>query len=466
MLTPTKTQTYEDLFVGLEAPIPTLHRKNQRYINLDSAASTPPLKAVQEAVDQFAPYYSSVHRGMGYKSQLSTYAFEKAREITLRFVGASPETHVCIFGKNATEAINTLAHRFPFTPERNIVLTSGMEHHSNDLPWRAVAEVIHLGLAQNGALDEDDFDAKLEQYAGQVALVAISGASNVTGFLNPIHRLAEKAHAVGAQIAVDCAQLAPHRKIEMLSLDGPRHLDYIAISAHKMYAPYGTGALIGRRDTFERGVPFLHGGGTVKVVTLDEVHWANFRDEAGSPNTVGAVALAAAIRELERIGMETVAEHEISLTRYAFRRLKEVPGIKIYGDSDPERASHRLGVITFNLQGVSDILVTAILGYEFGIGLRNGRFCAYPYTMALLELSSDEVEEVNHSILAGDYCNIPGLVRASLGLYNTPADVDALVEALMCIVNKQYQGKYTQNLATGDFVPEGWQPGFDEVLAF
>jgi cysteine desulfurase / selenocysteine lyase len=465
MFTSTLNQTYQHLFVGLDAPIPTLNGKKQRYVNLDSAASTPPFKAVQEAVDHFAPYYSSVHRGMGYKSQLSTYAFEKARMITLRFLGASPETHVCIFGKNATEAINTLAHRFPFTRERNIVLTSGMEHHSNDLPWRSVAEVIHLSLTQNGALDEEDFDEKLEEYTGRIALVAISGASNVTGFLNPIHRLAKKAHAVGAQIAVDCAQLAPHRKIDMGSLDDPQHLDYIALSAHKMYAPYGTGALIGRRDTFERGTPFLHGGGTVKIVTLDEVHWANFRDEAGSPNTIGTVALAAAIQELERIGMDRVAEHEISLTRYAFGRIKEVPGIKIYGDSDPEHTSNRLGVITFNLQGISDILVTAILGYEFGIGLRNGRFCAYPYTMALLELSPEEVQEVNHSILAGDYCNIPGLVRASLGLYNTPADVDALVEALICIVNKNYQGNYTQNLVTGDFIPEGWQPQFDEILS-
>ena len=147
--------------------------------------------------------------------------------------------------KNTTEAINKLARRFPFTKDRNIVLTNGMEHHSNDLPWRTNANTIHIGLTPNGQLDVMDFKTKIEQYANQIALVAITGASNVTGFINPIHHLAESAHSVGAQIIVDCAQVAPHRKIEMLPPDDPKHLDYVTISGHKMYAPLGTGALIG-----------------------------------------------------------------------------------------------------------------------------------------------------------------------------------------------------------------------------
>ncbi len=454
--------SYRPLFVGLEVAVPLLDGSHRRYINLDNAASTPPLKAVKRALDDFLPYYSSVHRGTGFKSQLSTAVYEQAREITMRFVGADPQTHTCIFGKNTTEALNKLARRFPFTPERNVVITTGMEHHSDDLPWRAVAEVVHVRLTPDGRLDEADFDAQLAAHRERVALVAVTGASNVTGYLNPIHRLAEKAHAVGAQIVVDCAQLAPHRKIDMRPLDDPGHLDYVALSAHKMYAPFGTGALIGRRDTFERGAPDLRGGGTVAIVTLDDVVWADppERDEAGSPNVVGAVALAAAIRELERIGMDNVAAHEADLTAYALRRLPRVPGIQLYGDTDPRRAAERVGVIPFNLRGMSHFLVAAVLGHEFGIGVRNGCFCAHPYVLHLLGLSADQAQAVRRQMLAGDRREMPGLVRVSFGLYNTREDVDALVDALMQIAHGEARGTYSQDRATGEFHPLGWQPDF------
>ena len=158
--------------------------------------------------------------------------------------------------------------------------------------------------------------------------------------INPIHRLAEKVHAIGAMFMVDCAQLAPHRKIDMLPLDDPAHLDFISISAHKMYAPFGTGALIGRKDVFEHGDPDMTGGGTVEIVTLDNVVWTvpPERDEAGSPNVVGAVALAAAIRQLEAVGMDEVAQHEADLTSYALEKLAALPGIGVFGDTDPSNA--------------------------------------------------------------------------------------------------------------------------------
>src|SRR5574341_1400750 len=372
---PPTQDSHRHLFVGLEVEVPLLNGTCQPYVNLDNAASTPPLKAVQQAVDRFLVYYSSVHRGTGFKSQLSTHAYEDARQVVLRFLGADAQDHTCIFGKNTTEAINKLARRFPFTPQRDVVLVSGMEHHSNDLPWRAAARTIHVGLTPDGRLDEADFDEQILRYRDRLALVAITGASNVTGNILPIHRLAEKAHAAGALILADCAQLAPHRKVDMRPLDDPAHLDFVSISAHKMYAPFGTGALVGRRDIFERGDPDMTGGGTVEIVTLDDVVWAGppDRDEAGSPNTVGAVALATAILQLEAIGMETVAQHEATLTEYALKRLPEVPGIIILGDSDPARAAHRLGVIPFGLQGVSHFKVAAVLGYEFGIGVRRDR---------------------------------------------------------------------------------------------
>jgi cysteine desulfurase/selenocysteine lyase len=454
--------SYRPLFVGLDVEVPLLTGTSQPYINLDNAASTPPLKAVQEAVDRFLIYYSSVHRGTGFKSQLSTHAYEEARQVVLRFLGADPQTHTCIFGKNTTEAINKLARRFPFTPQRDVVLVSGLEHHSNDLPWRAAARTIHVGLTPDGRLDEADFASHILRYGDRLALVAITGASNVTGNLLPIHRLAEKAHAAGALILADCAQLAPHRRVDMRPLDDPAHLDFVAISAHKIYAPFGTGALVGRKDIFERGDPDMTGGGTVEIVTLDDVVWSGppDRDEAGSPNTVGAVALAAAIRQLESIGMDAVAQHEAMLTEYALTRLPEVPGIYILGDSDPARAASRLGVIPFGLAGVSHFKVAAVLGYEFGIGVRSGCFCAHPYILHLLELTPQEASAVRTSMLAGDKSDMPGLTRASFGLYNSLEEVDALVEALKRITRGDYQGVYTQNVASGEYLPQGWEPDF------
>jgi len=458
---------YCTLFTGLNVETPLLNGDHQRYINFDNAASTPSLKAVQEAVNDFLQYYSSVHRGTGFKSQLSTQIYEDTREIVMDFVGADPEVHTCIFGKNTTEALNKLARRFPFTSARDVVLTSGMEHHSNDLPWRAVSKAVHVDILPDGRLDEADFDAKLAEYRERVALVAIAGASNVTGYINPIHRLAEKAHAVGAQIAVDAAQLAPHRKVNMRSLDDPAHLDYVAIAGHKMYAPFGTGAIIGRRDTFDQGDPDLVGGGTVKIVTLDDVTWASSpeRDEAGSPNVVGAVALAATIRTLSRVGMNAVARHEADLSTYLLTRLSEIPGVKIFGDNDRATTSERLGVIPINLSGLSHFLVAAILGHEFGIGVRNGCFCAHPYLLYLLGMNPEEAELVRTNMLAGDRSSMPGMVRISFGLYNTREEVDALIDALKAIRNGDYQGEYTQDMASGEFHPKGWAPDFDQFFA-
>ncbi len=454
-----------EMFAGIDLEVPVLDGSFQRYTNLDSAASTPSLLTVQEAVNAFLGYYSSVHRGMGFKSQLSTHFYEQARMIVLDFMGADPAEQTCIFVKNSTEALNILAHRIPFSAERDIVLTSGMEHHSNDLPWRAVAEVHHIGVSADGRLDEGDFDRLLAEFGARIALVSVTGASNVSGFLNPVHPMAEKAHAVGAQFAVDCAQLAPHRKICMGSLSDPEHFDYTVISSHKMYAPFGSGALIGRKDTFATGAPFMSGGGTVKVVTYEEHTWGAERDEAGSPNVIGAIALAAAIRTLKTISMEAVAAHEIALTGYALEGMRSIQGVRPFGGTDPGEAENRLGVIPFMVAGMSHVLVAAILGYEFGIGVRNGRFCAYPYTMQLLGLSDEEIRQANERIIAGDSTQIPGLVRASFGLYNTREDIDHLIRALTCIARREYKGKYLQDPQSGDFVPEGWSVNFESFFS-
>ena len=386
----------------------------------------------------------------------------------LSFLGANDDEHTCIFVKNTTEAINKLAHRFPFSKDRNILLTTTMEHHSNDLPWRRVARVIRAPLTSEGYLDEETFDDQLEKYGDKIALVAITGASNVTGFINPIHRIAEKAHAVGAQLLVDAAQLAPHRKIDMLKIDDPRHLDYVAISAHKMYAPYGTGALIGRRDTFERGLPDYVGGGTIELVTLDDVLWAAppEREEAGIPDVIGVIALASFILQYQKIGMENITSHEAALTKYLLSHLKKIPGIEIYGNTDEENSAMRLGVVPINLSNFSHSLVTAILGYEFGIGVRNGCFCAHPYLLHILGFDGHGVDKIRTQLLNDNRSNIPGLVRLSFGLYNTTEEIDRLIFSLKCISDGNYSGKYIQNKDTGEYSPLQWKPDYRDFFSY
>ena len=339
--------------------------------------------------------------------------------------------------------------------------------HSNDLPWRAAADVIHVPLLPDGRLDESAFEALLNEHAHKTALVAITGASNVTGYINPIHKLAEQAHAAGALIFVDCAQLAPHRKVEMRKLNDPTHLDFIAISAHKMYAPFGSGALIGRRDIFSNGDPDQRGGGTVEIVTLEDVVWADppDRDEAGSPNTVGAIALGAAIRQLEEVGMDLVAAHEAELTAHALEELTRIPGVHVYGDPDPNRAHERLGVIPIQLEGIPHFLAAAILGHEFGIGVRSGCFCAHPYILHLLGLRPDEANQVRDRMLTGDRSEMPGLIRLSFGLYNTIQEVDDFVDAIQHIYRGEYQGEYLQDRASGEYSPRGWQPDFNPYFS-
>ncbi|KAB8143074.1 aminotransferase class V-fold PLP-dependent enzyme [Chloroflexia bacterium SDU3-3] len=443
---------------GHDNQVPLLDGSCTRPINFDHAASTPALRSVHETVNKFLSWYSSVHRGTGFSSQISTAAFENARTIVGGFVSARPDQHVVIFGANTTWAINKLARRLAFRPGE-VVITSELEHHADDLPWRQVARVAYIRVDERGQLDEDHLAYLLKQHERRVKLVAISGGSNVTGTLPNIHRIAEQAHAAGARIAVDCAQLAPHRAIDIGDLDDPAHLDYVSLSAHKLYAPFGTGVLIGRRDTFANGTPETVGGGTIKVVTPSDIIWADApaRDEAGTPNVVGAVALAAAVQALERIGMDNVAAHEAALTAALLERLPEVPGIKIFGDTDPANAASRLGVVPFQIEGVDHRLIGAVLSSEYGIAVRSGAFCAQPYLRRLLNLSDDELscEPTSKPV---------GLVRASVGLANTLEDVDALVAALHTIARGEHRGTYELDTHEGVFRAQGWQPRLEDYF--
>jgi selenocysteine lyase/cysteine desulfurase len=461
----TTTASLRSRIVGIDRTVPLLDGTTVPYLNLDNAASTPALRDVLDAIERFLPYYSSVHRGAGFKSRLSTNAYDHAHRIVAAFVGADPDANTVIFGKNTTEAVNKLSYRLPI-PADGVIVTTMLEHHSNDLPWRRAAKVVHVGATPEGRLDEADFDRQLAKYGGRVALVAVSGASNVSGFLQPVHRLARKAHAAGARILVDVAQMAPHRAVDMRPQDDPEHLDFVVLSAHKMYAPFGTGALVAPRELFLETAPEYRGGGTVDAVTLDEVIWADTpdREEAGSPNVIGAVALAAAANALMDAGMEAVAEHENELVVHAIERLARVPGIRLYGETDPHRAREKVGVIPFNLGNVPHALVASVLGYEGGIGVRHGCFCAHPYVMHLLGLSAGETATWRAQMARGDKSDMPGLVRASFGCYNTTDDVDRLADMLERVARGDYRGRYRQ-LSSGEFVPEGHDDDFTAHFA-
>jgi selenocysteine lyase/cysteine desulfurase len=400
------------------------------------------------------------------KSRISTAAYDQAHEIIRRFVGADRNTNTVIFGKNTTEAINKLAFRFPL-PRDSVVISTMMEHHSNDLPWRRRAEVVRAQVTSEGRLDEDDMDRLLAKYGERIALVTVSGASNVTGFIQPIHRLARKAHAVGARILVDAAQLAPHRQIAVKPDNDPEHLDFVALSAHKMYAPFGTGALVGPREIFLQDAPEYQGGGTVEIVTLEDVRWAGLpdRDEAGSPNVVGAVAMAVAAQALTDARLESVERYESSLTAYALDGLRSLPEITIYGETDPRMDHDRVGVISFNLGSAHHALVTAVLGYEGGIGARSGCFCAQPYVACLLGLSEKERARWQRELMAGDKSRRPGMVRISFGAYNSFEEVDALVEMLRRITRHDYQGKYYPVRESGEYLPAGYQDSIADYFS-
>jgi len=445
--------------VGIDVDFPLLSGARRPYVNLDNASSTPTFRPVVEKVDEFMQYYSNVARGTGFKSQIASWAYEESRSTIARFLGADPATDTVIVTRNTTESLNRLATLFPFQRD-DVVLTTLMEHHSNDLPWRPKAQVEYVGLGSDGALDLEAFRRTLKHLCGRVKLVAVTGASNVSGFVPPIHDMAELAHEHGALIVVDCAQLAPHRAIDMGPLGGPRSLDFVTLSAHKMYAPFGSGALIGPLEFFAKGAPDYRGGGTIDIVTLDEVHWADppERDEAGSPNVVGAVALASSIRVLTEVGMDAVAAHEMDLTRYALLALNQLDGIKIYGSCDPERLEDRLGVIAFAVKGMPHGKVAAILGFEGGIGVRNGCFCAHPYLLRLLGVSDAAFHAYRDRVLQHDRSGLPGLVRASFGCYNTQEEIDALVEVLQRILHGDIRGEYVIDRASGQYAPRSYDP--------
>jgi selenocysteine lyase/cysteine desulfurase len=292
--------------VGDDLTVPCVDGLERRYISFDAAASTPALPAVAQRVQEFVPWYSSVHRGAGWKSQHATAAYEDARAAVLRFAGRAEHDDVAIICRNTTEAINHLAYRLRLQPA-DVVVTSVVEHHANLLPWERLARRRYVECDTDGTFSSDAVAAVLDD-GPRPRLLAITGATNVTGWRPPLDAIIGLAHDRAVPVVVDAAQLAPHAPL-------PAAADFVAWSGHKMYAPFGAGILIGPRDAFTDGDPFLAGGGAVDLVDLDEVVWTDppEREEAGSPNVTGAVALHAAIDELERIGWPAIQAHDHDL---------------------------------------------------------------------------------------------------------------------------------------------------------
>ncbi|MGH9011851.1 MAG: aminotransferase class V-fold PLP-dependent enzyme, partial [Acidimicrobiia bacterium] len=303
-----------------------------------------------------------------------------------------------------------------------------------------------------GTFSVDDVRAALDA-SPRPKLLALTGASNVTGWLPPLDAILAAAHERDIPVVVDAAQLAPHRPL-------PPEADYIAWSGHKMYAPFGAGVLVGPRATFAEGDPFLAGGGAVDLVDLDEVAWTDppEREEAGSPNVIGAVALDTAFAEFDRIGWKTIIEHDDTLLGPLRAGLAAIPGVRLLGPRPPEVT---LPLATFTVEGIHHALVAARLSAEYGIGVRHGCFCAHPYLLRLLNLSPEEVAEYRAAVLRHDRREMPGAVRASGGLSTSLADIERFLAAVADIAGgRPAPVPYVQDPSTGDYWPEGTVPGW------
>ncbi|WP_394345495.1 aminotransferase class V-fold PLP-dependent enzyme [Actinorugispora endophytica] len=394
--------------VGADVLVPLVNGERVTYANFDYAASAPCLEAVRDVLDGALPYYASVHRGAGFHSQVSTDAYERARATVAGFVGAGAEDAV-VFVRGTTDALNLLARSVPAGCE--VVVFAG-EHHAALLPWRhhgsGAGRVVRLPLPESPAAAVAAAREALGARSEGPRLLVVTAASNVTGELWPVEELAAVAHAAGARIAVDAAQFVPHLPFDLAATGA----DYVAFSGHKLYAPFGAGVLAGRVDWLRAAAPYLAGGGATANVTEDDVRWNDLpaRHEAGSPNVLGAVALAAACAALTEAGQDALHEREQRLLGRLRAGLAGIPGVRDLSLWDADHP--RVGIVSFVVDGLPADLLAAALSAEYGIGVRDGLFCAHLLTRRLLPSGHTQA------------------VRASLGLGTTVEHVDRLVDAV------------------------------------
>nr|WP_231126213.1 aminotransferase class V-fold PLP-dependent enzyme [Motilibacter aurantiacus] len=430
--------------VGAGRVVPLATGGTATYADLDVAASAPALRAVADAVAEALAWYASVHRGAGYASQVSTELLEQARAGVARFLGCRPGDQV-VFTRNTTDAFALLAHCLP---AGTTVVSYASEHHANLLPWRAHAERggrhVLLPVPRSPLAALDLLDAALAGLPGPV-LVSVTGASNVTGELWPLEEIVAVARRHGARVAVDAAQLAPHRGVDLAALGA----DWVAVSGHKLYAPYGAGVLAGRADWLDAASPYLPGGGATTSVTARGQLWVTGpgRHEGGTPTVLGAVALAVACAELEAVGLAALQRREHALQARLEAALESVPGLtvhRLWGE-----AAQRIGVATFTVDGWDPALLATALSAEHGVGVRHGRFCAHPLVDALLGCEQP--------VTGCEDAATGTAVRASIGVATTEADIDALAGGLRALALDGPRAQYTRT-STGWAVAHDARP--------
>jgi cysteine desulfurase / selenocysteine lyase len=395
-------------------------------VYLDNAAtSQKPRSVIQALVDYYENYNSNVHRGVHQLSQEATDAYEAVRAQTARFINAPHEEEV-IFTRNTTESINLVSYawaRRVLQPGGEIVVTE-MEHHSNLIPWQMAAAdtgaaLRLVPLRDDGTLDLDEYAARLSD---RTRLVAVSHMSDTLGTMNPVREMAALAHERGALVLVDGAQSVPHMAVDVQDLG----CDFLAFSAHKMLGPTGVGVLWGRREILDPMAPFLGGGSMIMEVWWDRATWHDlpFRYEAGTPNIADVIAFGPALSYLDDLGMAAVREHERELTAYALAALREVPDLRIYG---PQDAEGRGGVFSFGIgePGTPSYVHPHDIGTvvdDDGVAIRAGHHCCQPLMRRL---------------------GVPATARASVYVYNTREEIDALVGAL-CKVHALFRRSYAR----------------------
>ena len=463
--------------VGLDTTYTLANGKETRRIYLDSTASTLRLRVVQDILDKYLPHYANTHSILYFGAKLSTSEYHHAHEVVLDFVNADPETYTAIFlGSGTTAGIcrvaNTLRQKLP---DRDVVITSIMEHHSNDLPHRkAFPEIVHIPatLTANtiGSINLERLEESLIENEGRVNYVAVTGVSNVTGIVNPLRDVAELAHRHGALIVVDAAQMAAHLPIQVSGHDDPAHdIDVLIFSGHKVYAPGSPGVIVTRKDLFADQEPQEIGGGVVDDVYINRYMVKKEfpdREEAGTPNIVGAIGLGAALHALKRVGMDVIAREEDELIRYALDKMSTIKDISIYGETDRDCCS-RAGAISFNIRGVEHGMTAAVLNDYFNIAVRNECFCAHPYVR---EMIVEELVEMDDSLSDDELQNLAdlqlGMVRASFGIYSTREDIDHLVAGLEDISAKrdEYLPLYERH-ETGDYFHKTFEFEHDRLFS-
>ena len=417
------------LFIGLDNKIVINGKKQVIPINFDNAATTPVLKKVMRAVLKASENYGSIARGDGQKSQYSSDLYEECRRYVIKYFNAPLNKYTAIFVSNTTEGINKLSNIL-IKNKNDIVITSRMEHHSNDLPWRGKCDLKYVEVDEKGRIIMEELEEMFSIYQDRIKYVTITGASNVTGYITDIRMVAKLAHKYGAKLIVDGAQLVPHRSVNICGKEDDDYIDFLIFSAHKVYAPFGSGAIIGLRDELEKYPPDTKGGGTVERVLDDEIIWLSTpeKNEAGSPNFFGAVALMQALKEMNKIGFELIESNEKKLLKILIEGMKNFERVILYGDN--ENIEDRLGIMVFNIDRLCYEMVGEYLASIRGIAVRQGGFCAHPYTRRLLGIKSNEIEEYIKKN------GMPGMVRVSLGAYNSEKEVNIFLETIEYICKK------------------------------